>query len=347
MLLLTKLQRVIVALAFIGGLVVEPATAQEETTTETHPNIEISGLLDTGLAFSSEKMAGHTQKSSDSTLNTMELNFDSKLTDKVRGHIGFLYKDGVTAFRFNEGTITLGGGQGLEFSMGTMYVPFGEFSTNMISDPLTLTMGETRDSAALLTYNAGAVSASLYLFSGEIHKTDIENKLEHRGFRIAYDKGPISVGLDYINSIAESEVLREKLIDTSALDQPSYLNIDTFVGGTAFHANYRTERFNILVERVAALKTFADTASTDGELAGSKPITNNVEFGYRFGENNIAISLQGSKEAESFAPKRRVLLGYAREILEKVGLKIELAKTTQYNADHTDMTLSVQTSIEF
>ena len=343
-----KIKKTLIAGGFSTAFFVCPTFAEDDirlnTINSDRPQVNISGLLETEVGFSNTKSSGDTNRSSDTVLATIELHFDAHLSDMVRGHIMLLHEEDDTPMEFDEGTIEIGKDEGFSLTTGQMYLPFGVFDTNMVSDPMTLEMGETRESAILLSYKLNGASGSVYLFNGNIHKSDA-TKLEHKGFRVAYEKRQLSVGLDYISSIAESEVLQAALLDSNpALTVTTYLPIDKFIAATAVHAIYHGDTFSIIVERVAAVKKFA---ATDGGLANKKPITGNVELAYHFSPYNIAMGLQGSKDAEGLFAKQKVLVGASRNIFKKVGLNVELAKTTEYDNTITDTTLTAQLAIEF
>jgi len=339
-------------LLFAGGLSAScfaiPALAEEENKTK----VNVSGLLETEASFSNSKAGGTSTKTSDTVLATMELHVDAQLTDMVSGHIMLLHEEDDTPFGLDEATITIGKEEGLSLTTGQMYVPFGSFDTNMVSDPMTLEMGETRESALLLSYVTGSITASAYLFNGSIHKAE-EPKLEQKGISVKYEKNGLNVGLDYISSIAESENLQASFKNPApGPTSPPYYPAYKYIGGTAFHAKYSSDAFNIIVERVGALKKFnkadGETApgAGDGPLANLKPSTTNFEFGYNISDSTVAVSVQGSKDADGFFARKKVLLGYSRDIFEKVGLGLELAKATKYN-DDTDTTFVAHIALEF
>ena len=146
-----KLQKVLVAGGLFSSVTCLPAFAEDDH--HMHPGgvgeakVKVSGLIETEVGFSSADVNGNTEKTSDTVLATIELAVDAELSDNVRGHILFLHEEDATPLEIDEGTITLGKDAGWSYTMGRMYVPFGAFETNMVSDPLTLDMGETRESA--------------------------------------------------------------------------------------------------------------------------------------------------------------------------------------------------------
>ncbi len=93
-----------------------------------------------------------------------------------------------------------------------MYVSFGNFNSHFISDPITLAIGETRESAALVGYANDYVDTSAGAFNGDIDKIDRDNKVE--SFVVSI-KGTVSSGLRRrkwkpLHVIGVDEVSRKK-----------------------------------------------------------------------------------------------------------------------------------------
>ncbi len=73
---------------------------------------------------------------------------------------------------------------------GQMYVPFGTYSTNMTSSPLTKLLGRTKERALLIGYQQQAQNA--FYASGYIYKGDT-----HEGSTSRVNSGGINVGYRY------------------------------------------------------------------------------------------------------------------------------------------------------
>ena len=126
--------------------------AGEEQPAEKSLLQKINGRVTFGGLVEVEATTGKDYegtKESDITLATVELGLDAEITDWVNGHILLLYEEDDTPLCVDEGFITLGNLEKfpLYFAAGKMYVPFGAFETNMISDPLTLELGENNESS--------------------------------------------------------------------------------------------------------------------------------------------------------------------------------------------------------
>ena len=161
---------------FIMSLTV-PFTSQAATAT-------VSGLLEAEMSFA-DSYTG--QSSSDIVLATAEISIDAEITEWISGHVSLLHEEDETDLEVDEGYIQYGNSFLSSFSVqaGQIYVPFGNFATNMISDPLTLEIAETRESAVVATYESGIVM-SIYLFNGDLLETGGDNTLDNFGVNLGY-----------------------------------------------------------------------------------------------------------------------------------------------------------------
>jgi len=65
-----------------------------------------------------------------------------------------------------------------------MYV-FGNFETQMISDPLTYNLGDTREKAIQVGFESGGFHGSVYGFNGSTQKND-EDTIDHYGANLSF-----------------------------------------------------------------------------------------------------------------------------------------------------------------
>src|SRR5210317_89231 len=146
----------------------EVGAHEESLLQKINERVTLSGVVEVE-AFSAEDFNG--ADTSDITLATVGLGLDAEITEWVNAHILLLYEeDDTEPMDLDEGTITLGNLEKfpLYLNAGKMYVPFGSFESNMISDPLTLELGETRESAAQVGFEASGFYGSFYAFNSDI-----------------------------------------------------------------------------------------------------------------------------------------------------------------------------------
>jgi len=146
--------------------------------------IELSGLIEVEASFEDidhVDPAVDDERSSDIVLATLELGVDADISKHVKGHILFLFEeDDTEPIEVDEGIISIDGEDVLPLYLnaGRMYVPFGRFESHFISDPLTLELGETRESAALAGFVNDWVELSLGIFNGDTDETGEDNRIQ-------------------------------------------------------------------------------------------------------------------------------------------------------------------------
>ncbi|MBW1959235.1 MAG: LbtU family siderophore porin, partial [Deltaproteobacteria bacterium] len=129
------------------------AQKQEGILEKWADKITLSGVIEAEAGYEDydyDNPATNDEDSSDITLATVELGVDVDITKHVKGHVLFLWEeDDTEPVDVDEGFITLDGADvvPLYLNVGKLYVPFGNFESHFISDPLTLELGETRESA--------------------------------------------------------------------------------------------------------------------------------------------------------------------------------------------------------
>ncbi|NVM21797.1 MAG: LbtU family siderophore porin [Desulfobacterales bacterium] len=292
-------------------------------------NITISGLIEAEAAFED----GSQEDSSDIVLATVEVGFDAKVNEWVSGHILFLYEeDDTEPMDVDEGTITMRNPEVCPGSVtaGKMYLPFGNFETNMVSDPLTLELGETNESAVLVGLEAADFHASVYAFNGDINEIGEDDEINGFGAGAVYayenDGINIDIGVGYINNIGDSDLMTDKIPGSEIAD---------YVAGYAAHCIFNIGPFTLIGEYVAAADDFKV-----GELPfaghGAQPAAWNIELGCTFElagkETTFALGCQGTEEALALElPKERYMVSVGVEVFKKTSLALELAYDEDYD----------------
>ena len=124
---------------------IEEKRATESVSDAWYRNIEVGALIEVEAGYTSP-FEGDSE--SDVVLATFELGISSQVTDWVEAGGTLLYEEDETDLEVDTGYITLANADvsPLFLTAGQIYVPFGAFETHMVSDPLTLEIGETRES---------------------------------------------------------------------------------------------------------------------------------------------------------------------------------------------------------
>ena len=314
-------------------------------------HISLSGLIEVEASFGDDF---EDNDLSDIVLATVELGIDAEINDWVKGHLLLLYEEDETEpIDVDEGTITIGNPEVCPgyVTAGKMYVPFGNFETHMISDPLTLELGETNESAIQVGVETSGFYASVYAFNGDVDEHDndddeIEGFGVNAGFAYENDSVSLDLGVYYINNIGDSDLLTEFLPD----------EIDDYVEGYGVHGIFNIGPFSLIGEYMESGDEFEV-----GELAfgsdGAEPAAWNVEAGYTFElagkETTLAIGYQGTDEALALElPETRLMGSVAMEIFDSTSLAFEWTHDEDYDesdggtGEDTDIA-TIQLGVEF
>lgn len=238
--------------------------------------------------------------SSDITLGTAEVFLDAKPTDYVETHLQLLYEDdGTETISLDEAWAVLGNPE--EFPVwlqaGKWAVPFGGFDTAMSSDPLTQTLGETKEAAILVGAGTNGFSASGYVYNGDTSRAGDDDVIGQFGFAAGYEGeaagASFNAGVGFISNIADSDGITEGLGANSAA-------LDDYVPGVEAHAAVGFAGVTVRGGYMTATDNF-DAAQLAYGTAGARPSAWTAEGSYDFAmlgqEATAAVTVQGSDEA--------------------------------------------------
>jgi len=327
-------------------------------TSATHANdqyeIEVSGVIE---VEASGGRATDGSANSDITLATVEIGIDTAITDHVSTHILLLHEEDDTDLEIDEGTITLSqlGGLPIEMTAGQMYVPFGNFESHMVSDPLTLEIGETRESVVRFSSEAGNAYGAIYSFKGTTRNADESDRVKgfgaNIGFSVEHEHFNLDTGISYISNMAETDTIE----GSTSIDANGGVTTDA-PAGIGLHAIVRKGPLTVIAEYIGANDGF-DATDLAFKANKAEPAAYNVEAGYElsiFGkEATIAVAAQGTSEAQALdLPESRMLGGVSVNLREQTSLSFEWASSDDYDvADggsglSTDM-YTAQIAVEF
>lgn len=310
--------------------------------------IELSALIEVE-ASRSDPYEGDT--SSDIALATAEIGLAGQITDAVSGEITLLYEGETTDV--DVASITIAPSESFwSVTAGQIFVPFGSFESNMVSDPLTLEIGETRERAVQLDFGSDALAASVYAFNGTNKQNDgADDKIDNFGATFGYavenDSFGFSASIGYINDIGDSDSLQGGLGTNDIRDH---------VPGQTMSAILTTGPFTVIGEYVSASDEFqAAELAFNGE--GAQPEAWNIEAGYSFdlaGKGaTVALGVQGTGEALALElPKTRTLATLSVGIMDNTTLAFEYSQDKDYDVSeggtgNTASTLTAQLAVEF
>lgn len=291
------------------------------------------------------------EKSTDISVATVELGVDVDIVKHVKGYILLEYEDDEDV-SVDEAIITIDGLDVLPFylNVGKLCIPFGYYESHFISDPLTIELGETKESAVVAGFSGGMFGLSLGVFNGDINKTDkddhIKNFVASAVFtppEVAVTGLGLMVGASWISNIADSNGLQDYLGEEYGVNE-----IDHYIPGwSIFLSASFLDRFFLEYEYVAASEKFEndDLGLSPGEEFGPKAW--NLDFAFAITEDlEAAIRYERSNDSHGFIPERQYGAAVTCGLFEKTSLAVEYLHGAFENNDERDV-LTVQIAIEF
>ena len=286
-----------------------------------HGLLELEGIW--------EKPEGGDE-SSDLTLATAQVQLAVEINENIGGHVVFLYEEVEgedDTVEVDEALIhlthpfdVLGGRIGIYG--GKMYVPFGMFNSHFVSDPLTLELGETNNTALYFDYLWGdLVEFKTGFFNGEVDTTGDNNSID--SFVAAVEVTPaegLSFGLSYISDLAESDgelVADENLYRSSVAGGAAYLSAS--YGILTFEAEYLAALEKFDRDLVAANLDLGDDASG---LSGRRPRAWNLELALAPAEGwEVAVKAEQARDFMDDARRHGIVVAHG--IFRNTSLALE------------------------
>lgn len=311
-------------------------------------DVEVGALIEVEAGYHNDFDG---ESSSDIVLATAELGVSAWVNEWVAGEITLLYEEDDTPLEVDVAIITVAPPDGPWFvNAGQYYLPFGVFDTNMISDPLTLEIGETRESAIQAGFGKAGGFGSVYVFNGT-NREDSDDRIDNWGANLGYgvelERFNLVASLGYINDIGDSDALQDAL---GTNDVPDY------TGGWSLSARVESGAFTVIGEYVTAAGEF-DPGVLAFNGRGAEPSAWNLEVGYGFwiGSRDavFAVGYQGTDDGLALElPERRLVTALSVDIMEHTALSFEWAHDKDYDVGEggtgeSGDTLTTQLAVEF
>jgi hypothetical protein len=317
-----RLPRALAALALL------PLSAGAEVALNAPIPLTIGALVEVE-AFHTDNDGFSGDDASDLRVATVALSLGAQLGDWTQVLISSLYEQDDTPWEIDEAILSFGNPEQspLSLALGQMYVPFGSYQTQMVSDPFTLDLGETRETAALVGFEQDGLTASAWLFKG-----DLDDDLDDFGLALGYSAGDEEqgwgLGMSYAANLAESDGIG------GALDEAGVGEPRDKIGALGLHGGFHGDSFRLIAEYLSALESF-DPAELGWKGGGAEPAAWNLELGYGFEiaglESTAAIGYQQTREALALGlPETRWSLALSVGLMEQVSLGLELAFDEDY-----------------
>ena len=300
-------------------------------------NFNVSGVVETEVSFTNSDTNGDT---SDITVPTVELAIETTFSEQVSASIVLLAEDigtaGQTDVTVDEATLSLPLG-GATLTIGQTTVPFGSYESSGISDPLTLTLGETAETVIMYGREMeSGLSYSVYIFSGDTLDSSAEKKINDLGFNIAMTQEAWSAGIGYISNIADSDTIGD--IGATITDD---------IAGLDLNATFSTGAITLLFEHVMAMDDFK-VGDLGAITATAQPSATHLEVSMDLGgDAAIALSLSSSDEAAEFGLyENATAVIYSATVREHLGYAVEFMQADEYGSN-SDTVVTVQMALEF
>lgn len=253
-------------------------------------HLRFSGLFELEAGY--QKTDGQASQS-DLVLATAQLSTEAAINDHIGGRLSLLFEEGETEpVEVDEAVIFLHCpqplfGQRLGFHGGRMYLPFGQFNSSMISDPLTLELGETRNTAALLALDGALWSLSVGAFSGEVGDSS-QKKIDALVAALTLTPWEgLSFGASYLSDLGESDVA---LVANPTVHGSGVAAASAFV-------SLALGPFGLEGELVTALDDFDPALVGSNDLTGKRPQAWGLEAGWAASEGlQLALRAEGTRD---------------------------------------------------
>ncbi|ANT64388.1 LbtU family siderophore porin [Prosthecochloris sp. CIB 2401] len=292
--------------------------------------LSLTGLVETEAAYSDTE----GESSSDITLATLELGLEAQVNDWISAQLLLLYEeDGTDGIEVDEAFVTLTPeGLPLFVDMGRYTQPFGAFPSTMISDPLTLELGETKQQAGVnLGYADETFLASLSVYKGDVQKTgkdEVNTLVAMTSFNGEEGDFRWDIGASWTNNIGDSDTLQEDDKETSDL-----------VGGWSAYLATGMGEFCLMAEYLGATEEFEDGSNT-----GKKPAAWNTELAWDMPSPlSVAVRVGG---ADDYEVERHYGGTVAWELAEGATVGLEYLRIGKVDDTDTDQ-VTMQLAAEF
>lgn len=299
--------------------------------------IHVSGTAELDVRHENRRIGSRV------AVNRLALAMDAHINTLASVHAQVLHEDSAGQdVVLDEASITLGNPDtsAIRATIGKVVVPFGRFSTQLLSDPLTQELAEAHEKVVQLTVERGGWRGSGYLFHGDARTDRDDNLLDRFGLAVGYtlsrDNARMDLGVGYISAMEDADQLTEAL----GL-QEAGVTVTDHTSGLAAQAAMMLGPYTLTGEYITALSTLDNQ---------QRPHAWNSELGFAFGllgkEATLVAGYQGTAEAQFMAlPKERLLGGLSVVLAKDTTLGVELSQGELYPSDTGRVIRSKQASL--
>lgn len=272
-------------LALAIGLAAGATAAEEWEGIQIMPGVQLGVLIEVEANYDKQG----DEKDSDLAVATFEASLEVAPVDGVRGVATLLWEQGGD-LEVDEAIIELGGTDAfpLVLSAGRMYLPFGAFDGLMVSDPLTLELGETRQTAVGLSGEWNGFTVWAGAFAGELNDA---NKIENAALALSWQPAEwLSLGVSGLSDLGEGAGYQDDLNVILAAEGSR-----SKAAGVSAFLRLDLDPVTVSVEYLGAVKRLEWT-DAEGEVEAERPEAWFADVAWAFaGDWSAALRYEGSR----------------------------------------------------
>lgn len=265
--------------------------------------------------------------SADFQLAKATLAMEAGLSQRLSGHLSFLYETGRTPPQADEVSLSYAlGDRHTTIDLGQLYLGIAPFTTQLVADPLTLDLGEERERALRLRISRKDWHGSVY---GYASQTPSRANPWALGADLGFVRhGPgygLNAGVGIIQNLGGARRLQQWItVPTLQADVPAW----------SAHASLHRGRWHLLTSYLATLSPF-DAAELAFQGAGAQPRALQLELARDLspveGKWVAAFSYQQTAEALALDfPRERLSAGVSTQLRPQVQMAVEWTLDRDY-----------------
>lgn len=303
------------------------------------PILEISGAIE-GMALQTFNSFSSDSGNGDINLNTAELDFNAMASKWATAFMSIEFDSAPpetgnrvvnSRLYLSRGFATIGNLDvaPVYFTIGQMYLPFGRYSSNMVTAPLTLSLGRVNDRAAVLGFYNRGFYASAYVYPG-IDSNATDTVFHAGGANVGYKFSPvhdlgINVGGGVISDMTDSQGIGNT--GATSPQFPGFTNTGNpefptnqypfahTVPGADAHTEISYGPWSLALEFLGAVRSFAPEDLTFNG-GGADPKASHIELSRNFLIQNqtytAGVAYGRSWEAVGLNLPQQSFIGYLR-----------------------------------
>jgi hypothetical protein len=325
------------------------------------PVVNLSGKIEAQIFHTSHIDNFRNNSAADVDLTGIELDTEILVNQWTTGLMAFVYDNSLPSMLprridnsrlfLERGFLTFGNLSKFPMygTIGQFYAPFGQYSSAMISDPFTKTLGRTKARAIALGFSKqfnveNNLNLAAFIFRGPSRTSLNNNGLHNYGANVDYaftkPKWNVDLAASYIRNIADALGMQHNGNSLLPGNFDGFATNNTTeilnpVPGLDARATWSMGSFSLTGEYVTASHSFAQSVlSFDNQ--GAKPSAFHTEFAYKFNvftkPSAFIVGYDQSQQALALLiPKKRYIATVSTSILRDTIESLEFRHDIDYN----------------